>query len=60
METKLVRNETDQRYELHIEGKLIGYTEGTPEDHEIGARNLVKLAEEKGHTVILEGVSLDD
>jgi hypothetical protein len=60
MATILKRNETENRYELHIDGKLIGYTTGANEDeHKIGASTLKDMAEEKGHSVqMVEGVNL--
>lgn len=52
METKVIKNYDLGRFELYIEGKLIGYSDGkTPEEHLEGGKILKELAEEKGHTV---------
>ena len=50
-------NEQENRYELHIEGKLMGHTvplagqQGTDEIHENGYDYLYKTAKRNGYTV---------
>lgn len=59
MATKIIRNDEKQRYELIIDDKLVGYSKAsTPEMHLEGARIMKVMAEEKGHTVIVEGFEI--
>lgn len=46
-------NDSEERYELKINNKLIGYTSGEDRaEHDIGKETLGKMAKVKGYTVL--------
>ena len=46
-------NEMEERYELKINNKLIGYTSGEDKaEHEIGKETLGKMVKVKGYKVV--------
>lgn len=60
METKLIQNDDENRFEIYHKNQLFGFTQGSQHaDHVFGARLLVGIAQAQGLKVELVDVDLD-